>query len=363
MSEELIADLEKRFPRGPVIRGALRLPADRFQITVLFGPSGCGKTTVLRSLAGLERPEAGRIEFRGRAWFDASIRSFLSPQERDVGFLFQDYALFPHLTVAQNVAYGLRHHSLAARSELVADILDRFQLGELKQRYPHQVSGGQQQRVALARVLVRRPSLLLLDEPLSALDASLRDELRRQLRRWLADYGIPVIVVTHDRIEAMTLADQIVVMDAGQVRQSGSVSDIFSRPRDLNVAQIVGMETVVAGEVVAVTNGLATVDVAGVRLTAVAPAPEVQRVHVCIKAVLLLRKAQTEMSVRNQIPAVVQWLSQEGPLVRVGLNGGFELSALVTRPACAELQIREGETVIVAIKAPSLHLIPRHEAP
>ncbi|MGE4002403.1 MAG: ABC transporter ATP-binding protein [Planctomycetaceae bacterium] len=332
-------------------------------MTVLFGPSGCGKTTVLRTLAGLERPETGKIEFRGGAWFDAGQRKFLSPQVRDVGFLFQDYALFPHLTVAQNVAYGLGRHSLAARNELVADILGRFQLGDLQQRYPHQVSGGQQQRIALARVLVRRPRLLLLDEPLSALDASLRDELRSQLRRWLSDFDIPVIVVTHDRTEAMAIADQVVVMDAGRVRQSGSVPEVFSRPCDLNVARIVGTEMVVPGEVVAVTNGLATVDVAGVQLIAVAPVPDVRRVHVCIKAeeVLLLRQPHADMSVRNHFPAVVQWLSHEGPLVRVGLNGGFDLSALVTRPACEELQLREGERVIVAVKTPSLHLIPRHE--
>lgn len=362
MSRELMADFEKRFPRGAVIRGELRLPADRFHVTVLFGPSGCGKTTVLRSLAGLERPNSGRIEFHGESWFDAGRRTLLSPQARDVGFLFQDYALFPHLTVAENVAYGLRRLPVERRSRLVTEILDRFQIRELERRYPHQVSGGQQQRIALARVLVRRPRLLLLDEPLSALDATLRDELRSRLRRWLSDFGIPVVVVTHDRIEAMALADQIVVMDAGQVRQCGSVPEVFGRPCDLNVARIVGTETVVAGEVVSVADGLATVEVAGVRLTAIAPPSEVRYVHVCIKAeeVLLLRQPHADMSARNQFPARVQWLSHEGPLVRVGLQGGFDLSALVTRPACEELQLREGETVIVAIKAPSLHLIPRN---
>lgn len=361
MSQELIASFEKRFPRGAVIRGDIRLPADRFHVTVLFGPSGCGKTTVLRSLAGLERPEVGRIEFRGEAWFDAGKWKFLSPQARDIGFLFQDYALFPHMTLAQNVAYGLMQHSLAERNNLVANILDRFQLGGLQQRYPHQVSGGQQQRVALARALVRRPRLLLLDEPLSALDATLRDELRSQIRLWLSDFNIPVIVVTHDRTEAMALADQIVVMDAGNVRQSGSVPEVFSRPSDEHVARIVGTETIVPGEVIAVTDGLAKVDVSGVQLIAVAPTFQERHVHVCIKAeeVLLLRQPHPAMSIRNQFPAEVRWLSPEGPLVRVGLNAGFELSALVTRPACEELQLREGETVIVAIKAPSLHLIPR----
>ncbi len=363
MSEDLVADFEKRFPRGACIRGKLRLPADRFHVTVLFGPSGCGKTTVLRCLAGLERPDSGKVEFRNETWFDARQRRFCSPQQRDVGFLFQEYALFPHLTVAQNVAYGLRHLAASERNGVVADILARFQLRALEQRFPHQVSGGQQQRIALARVLVRRPRILLLDEPLSALDASLRDELRSQLRRWLSDFGIPVVVVTHDRTEAMALADRIVVMDEGQVRQSGPVAEVFSHPSNLGVARIVGTETILPGEILSVAEGLATVDVAGVRLLAVAPLQPVRHVHVCLKAedVLLLRQPHGDMSVRNQFPAVVQWLSHEGPLVRVSLNAGFELSALITRPACEELQLREGERVTVAIKAPSLHLIPRKE--
>ncbi len=363
MSEELVADFEKRFPRGAVIRGELRLPANRFHVTVLFGPSGCGKTTVLRCLAGLERPDNGKIDFLDETWFDTGQRWFRSPQQRDVGFLFQEYALFPHLTVSQNIAYGVRHLAAADRNQLVADILGRFQIRELEQRFPHQVSGGQQQRIALARVLVRRPRLLLLDEPLSALDATLRDELRSQLRRWLSDFGVPVVLVTHDRTEAMALGDQVVVMDGGRVRQCGTVPEVFSRPCGLDVARIVGMAVIVPGEVVSVAGGLATVVVEGVRLLAVAPLHSSRHVYVCLKAeeVLLLRQPHADMSVRNQFPAVVQWLSHEGPLVRVGLNAGFDLSALVTRPACEELQLRKGEQMTVAVKAPSLHLIPRNE--
>jgi molybdate transport system ATP-binding protein len=230
----------------------------------------------------------------------------------------------------------------------------------LAERYPHQISGGQQQRVALARAVARRPRLLLLDEPLSALDSALRDEMRTQLRRHLGDFGIPVVLVTHDRTEAIALADQIVVMESGRVRQSGSVHDVFTHPADLNVARIIGIETVQPGEIVGVEEGLASVSVAGVRLVAVAPAENCRNVHVCIRGedVTLQRQRPGETSARNHLHAVIKWLTPEGALVRIGLDCGFELTALVTRPACAELDLKVGEQVTALIKAPAIHLMP-----
>jgi molybdate transport system ATP-binding protein len=210
MSEQLVARFEKRFAGGPTIAAELAAPADRFSITVLFGPSGCGKTTILRCLAGLERPDSGTIAMASDVWFDAAKRISLTPQQRDVGFLFQEYALFPHLTVAGNVGYALRKLAAAQRTRLVDEMLARFDLTGLGQRYPRQISGGQQQRVALARALVRRPQLLLLDEPLSALDGPLREQMRQEMRQWLAAFAIPVVLVTHERLEATSLADQIV---------------------------------------------------------------------------------------------------------------------------------------------------------
>ena len=204
---------------------------------------------------------------------------------------------------------------------------------------------------------------MLLDEPLSALDSVLRETLRGSLRRTLSEIGIPVIVVTHDRSEAMSLGDQLIVLDGGRVVQSGSVPDVFSRPSDVRVARIVGVETIVAGAIVARREGLATVEASGVRLTAVAPTEAVTRVYVCLKAedVMLLRQPQEGISVRNQFSAVVRGLSREGPLVRVGLKSGFDLTALVTQAACDELQLREGSTITVAIKTPAVHLIERRE--
>src|SRR5207302_1799877 len=184
-----------------------------------------------------------------------------TPQRRGVGFLFQDYALFPHLTVSANVGYSLSRLRREARRQRVTDLLGVFGLTGLEDRYPHQVSGGQQQRVALARTLARRPRLLLLDEPLAALDGPTREQLRPELRQRLAAFGAPAVVVTHDRTEAITLADHLVVMDQGRVVQQGPAAEVFTRPAGLAVARIVGTETVVPGQIVAVADGLATVQV------------------------------------------------------------------------------------------------------
>lgn len=361
MTGELVARFEKRFARGATITVDLRLPVNGFSVTALFGPSGCGKTTVLRCLAGLEQPNDGVIEFDGRPWFSSAPQLSLSPQQRDIGFLFQDYALFPHLNVAQNIGFGLRADGDSDRHDRVTQMLDLFELSGLGPRYPHQISGGQQQRVALARVLARQPKLLLLDEPLSALDATLREQLRRELRRLLADFGIPVIVVTHDRTEAIALADRVVVMESGRIRQTGSMQDVFTRPSDLAVARIVGVETVVTGEVLNIEGGLATVKVGDSKLIAVAPTPAAPKVHVCIKGedVALQKGTPTESSVRNHLAATITSLTPEGPLVRVSLDCGFDLTALVTRPASEELHLQVGDHITAMLKAPAIHLIPR----
>lgn len=362
MSGKLVTHFQKRFSGSAVIHARLELPVNEFSTTVLFGPSGCGKTTILRSLAGLERPESGTITFNEEVWLDAERSICRSPQERGVGFCFQEYALFPHLTVSQNIGYGLRAKG-TERDRTVAGMLERFQLEGLEHRFPHQISGGQQQRVALARVLVRQPRLLLLDEPLSALDATLRDELRTKLRQLLSSFGIPVVLVTHDRTEAIALADQVIVMDAGRVEQSGAVEEVFSKPLNSKVARIVGIETVETGEVIEVSDGLATVDVRGVRLIAVAPSDPTPKVHVCIRGedVTLQNGEQGTQSSRNHLAGTIKWITPEGPLLRVGIDCGFELTALVTRPACEELGLRVGDHITATIKAPSIHLMPMRD--
>lgn len=360
MTLELVAQFTKRFDTGARIDADLRQPADRFSVTVLFGPSSCGKTTTLRCLAGLERPEQGQITFAGETWVDCARHINRTPQQRDIGFLFQEYALFPHLTVADNIAYGITGARLDRRKRVSA-MLEHFQIAGLEDRYPHQVSGGQQQRIALARVLVRRPRLLLLDEPLSALDNPTREKLRPELRRLLAEFGIPVVLVTHDRIEAMALADHLIVLDQGKILQQGSVEEVFSRPADAVVAHIVGMSNVLPGRVLKREEGLATVAVGRAQLTTLAPDPLTVDVCVCIRAedVVLLKGQANHISPRNCLPSTVRALIPEGPLVRVVLDADFALQALVTRSACRELDLREGEPVMALLKVPAIHLISR----
>jgi molybdate transport system ATP-binding protein len=215
MSGDLVAHFTLRYRQGPSITGHLRLPLDRRHVTVLFGPSGAGKTSLLRCLAGLERPQSGHIQAGDELWFHADRSLCLSPQQRGVGYLFQEYALFPHLTVAGNIGYGLHRLPPAARRAKTDELLARFDLTGLADRRPRQLSGGQQQRVALARVLARKPRLLLLDEPLSALDAALRQELRQELSRILAALDIPVVLITHDAAEAKDLADEVLAVPMG----------------------------------------------------------------------------------------------------------------------------------------------------
>jgi len=365
VSEPLEIRFEKRFPGGVSVAAEWEQPAARFSVTVLFGPSGCGKTTALRCLAGLLRPEAGTIRCGSDVWFDANRRVHQPPQRRGVGFLFQDYALFPHLTVAGNVGYALAGLSRKERERQIADLLSAFGLTGLGDRYPHQVSGGQQQRVALARTLARRPRLVLLDEPLSALDGPTREELRPELRERLAEFRTPVVLVTHDRTEAMALADHLIVMDRGRVVQQGPPPDVFTRPADLAVARIVGTETVQPGQIVAVADGLATVEVGRAKVAAVAPGNSVREVFVCIRGedVALQRGEVGDSSPRNRLAGVVDSLTCEGPLVRVGLDCGFPLVALVTRPACTELGLSVGDRLTAVLKAPAVHLIPRPQKP
>ena len=358
----LVADFVKAFPGGATIAATVSQPVAGPFVTVLFGPSGCGKTTILRCLAGLERPGRGRITFDGETWFDAARRLSLPPQRRKVGYLFQDYALFPHLTVEQNIGYGVNWPP-RMREKLIAEMTERFGLDGLARRRPGELSGGQQQRVALARAMACAPRLLLLDEPLSALDGPTREPLRRELRQLLRTMNTPAVVVTHDRVEAMALADQVIVLSEGTVRQSGTVEEVFGRPANLTVARIVGVETVVRGKVIGVDAGLATVAVGpgGQHVLAVAEPDAAGEVDVCVRAedVMLQRQSPADTSGRNKLKAVVTSIVQEGPLVRVSLDCGFPMTAVITRPAREELNLAEGDTVTAVVKATAVHLIPR----
>jgi molybdate transport system ATP-binding protein len=354
----LEADFRRRFSGGPIIHGTLNFPADRPGVTVLFGPSGSGKTTVLRCLAGLERPDSGFVRFAQQTWFDAARGLWVAPQQREVGYLAQDYALFPHLTAAGNIAYGLNGLPSAQRKERTEEMVALLGLGGLEGRYPAQLSGGQQQRVALARALARRPRLLLLDEPLSALDAPTRGQLRRELRRLLVMLKVPALVVTHDRVEALALGDAVVVLIEGEVRQSGPVTEVFARPANLAVARAVGVETVEPGRILSVADGLATVQVGETHLLAPVPPWDAEEVHVCVRAEEVALEAGPAGG-SGCLAGRVLAFDREGPMVRVGLDCGFPLVALVSERVAQELGLREGSETTAVLPTQAVHLIAR----
>ncbi|MGH3329341.1 MAG: ABC transporter ATP-binding protein [Streptomycetales bacterium] len=358
----LAARFTRRFPGGQQVVAELDVPLDRPAVTVLFGPSGSGKTTILRCLAGLDSIDEGRLTYGEELWEDAERAVRRSPQRRRIGYLAQDYALFPHLSVARNIAYGLRRLPVRQRAGRVAEMLRMLRLHGLADRRPAQLSGGQAQRVALARALAPYPRLLLLDEPLSALDTPTREELRGELRAVLAGLDVPSLLVTHDRTEALALGDAMVVVVDGRVRQTGPVDQVFTRPADLDVARVVGVESVLPGRVVRVdAEGLATVDVGGRGLVAVTPPAEAHEVFACVRAedVALEPRGFHLTSARNRFRAQVTTTVPEGPLVRVGLDCGFPLAALVTKHARDELALVPGAAVTAVVKASAIHLIPR----
>jgi len=361
MERSLILDVERPFPGGPAIRASATLPLDDGLVTVLFGPSGSGKTTVLRALAGLDPEARGRITFAGEPWLDAARRLALPPQRRRVGLLFQDYALFPHLSVEANVAYGLFALPKAERRVRVRTLAARLRIGELLDRRPAQLSGGQRQRVALARALAPSPRLLLLDEPLSALDAPTREELRTELRHALEGAGIPAVVVTHSRVEALALGDRLAVMVDGEIRQVGPVREVFSAPTDLAVARVVGTENVLPARIVARAQGLVTVAVGETHLVAVAPDRLEGEAFACIRAeeVVLEEAPGAPTSARNTLVGIVTARADEGPLVRVRLDCGIPLVALVTRPGAEAMGLEPGKRVAALVKAPAVRLVAR----
>jgi iron(III) transport system ATP-binding protein len=249
MTELAVHGVKKSLGGLPILQGAA-FRAERGKILALLGASGSGKTTLLRCIAGLETPEEGRIEISGRPVFDSAKGVALAPEERQIGLVFQSYALWPHRTVAQNVGYGLKLRKVASgeiQTRVVA-ILEKLGLAHLAARFPHQLSGGQQQRVAICRALVYEPKVLLLDEPLSNLDAKLREEARFWIRKLIIELGTCAIMVTHDQAEALAMADHVLLLKDGIIVQEGEPIDIYSKPRTFYSAEFLGTNNLMRGK-------------------------------------------------------------------------------------------------------------------
>jgi iron(III) transport system ATP-binding protein len=245
MADIVFAGVSKRFGASLAL-DALSLTLPNRALTCLLGPSGCGKTTTLRLLAGFMTPDAGEIRIGGKVM--SSAGAAIAPERRDMSMIFQSYALWPHRTIAQNVGYGLLQRGMpkAEIATRVGEALALVQLSHVAGRYPGELSGGQQQRVALARAVVVRPQTLLLDEPLSNLDANLREEMRAEIRRLHDLYGLTTVYVTHDQTEAMTTSDQIALLNGGRIEQVGSPEDIYIRPATIFAARFIGNANILA---------------------------------------------------------------------------------------------------------------------
>jgi iron(III) transport system ATP-binding protein len=248
---ELHLDYGTGAQANPILKG-VSMHLKRGEVVALLGPSGSGKTTLLRAVAGLESPKAGAINIGERRVFDGANGYEMPAEQRNLGLVFQSYALWPHKTVSENVAYGLKLRKMA-KSEIeskVKDVLTQLGLGHLGERYPHQLSGGQQQRVAIARALVYNPPVILLDEPLSNLDAKLREEARAFLRELIVRLGLSALMVTHDQAEAMAISDRILLLNNGKIEQQGSPQSMYETPDTLFTAEFMGSNNRLPGKVV-----------------------------------------------------------------------------------------------------------------
>ncbi len=271
MADLKVKDLKLRLGDNEILKG-VSFSVTPGQVVALLGPSGSGKTTLLRAVAGLEVPHGGTIAIGDKVFFDAARHIELPAEKRGLGLVFQSYALWPHRTVFDNVAYGLklRGTDAAEIKTRVEKTLAQIGLGHLAERYPHQLSGGQQQRVAIARALVYEPPVILLDEPLSNLDAKLREEARAWLRTLIVTLGLSAIHVTHDQVEAMAIADRIILLEGGVIAQEGPPTALYNEPATLFAAEFMGSNNRLDGKLVENAGGKATIEVFGERITGIA---------------------------------------------------------------------------------------------
>ena len=344
------------------------------QVLVLFGPSGAGKSTALKLMAGLAKPREGKIEIGGRVVFDSAAGVWAPAHRRRVGYLTQQCHLFPHLKVNQNIGYGLRGLPAREREATVRYWLETLHLDGLEQRRPWELSGGQQQRVALARALAPGPDLLLLDEPFSSLDPELRRILQRELRSMLTQREIPVVVVTHDREEALVLGDWVQVLDEGRVIDSGPPLQVLGQPGQGRVARLVGVENLLELEVESrnAEDGTMFCTAGDFKLEvpfsepdpgsgghSTGPLPKADRVNVGIRAsdIILAEVEPTGTSARNRLPGTVTAVEPRPPGYTVTLDCGQTLQCHITRASLTEMDVTPGRRMWAVFKASSCFLV------
>ena len=336
-------------------------------ITILFGASGAGKTTVLDCVAGLAEPDSGTISVGDRTLFDAQ-RINLPVAKRRVGYVLQSLALFPHMTVEQNVAYGLAHVPAVERNERVTSMLRAFRISHLAARKAREISGGESQRTALARTLVTDPEVLLLDEPLAALDAPTKAHIIDDLREWNRTHRIPIVYVTHNREEVFALGDRVIVLEAGCMVAEGTPHEVMTAPSQQTVAQLVGFENVFDSVVESVhpERGTMACRIAGLQGSVVLETPLVRggvgselRVGIRAGDILLATSPPVGLSARNVIPGRILSLEQRDVIVSARVKCRIEMEVHLTLAARDSLQLTTGKEVWLVIKTHSCHLMQK----
>jgi len=333
-------------------------------VTILFGPSGAGKSTLLDCIAGLLRPDAGRIEIGGEVLLDSTTGLNLSAQQRHIAYVFQTLALFPHLNVEANVSYGLANLPAAERRARVMEILAAFDVEKLRARKPGEISGGEKQRVALARSLVTSPRILLLDEPLTGLDAELKASILDDLRVWNATKQIPIVYVTHSREEVDALGERVIAMDRGQVLNEGTPREVLESPRHHRLAQAAGFENLMRGTVLDLRE---PDGVMCVRLGESACEIEVplghalpgSNVRVAIGAgdILLATERPNALSARNILEGKIVSMERRGSIMAARVDCGVKFAVHVTPGAVRALELQAGQRVWLVLKTHSCHLV------
>jgi molybdate transport system ATP-binding protein len=338
------------------------------ELMVLFGPSGSGKTLTLHCIAGLVKPDSGFMRLNGLPYFDSAAGVSLPLNMRRIGYVFQDYALFPHMTVYGNVSYGISREPKGVVKEKVDELLSILRLEGLEGRYPSELSGGQRQRVAIARALIVHPSLFLLDEPFAALDYPVRSKLRVDLKRLRTRFSTPTIMVTHDLEEAFILGDRIAVMNEGRIEQIGTREEVFYRPSSKKVAKFLGIKNIFRGKVDSIGEGIASIESTGFRVMApyLQPVSTGDNVEFCIRPeeVMILREDRPvrEGLSENIIPGHIIEIVEQGPtyLVLFHKENGPTLHINVPSYAFKKLGLYEGKEVRVSLKRESIWIIPKN---
>ena len=338
---------------------SLELPAG---FTIVFGPSGAGKSTLLDCIAGLLRPDAGRIALGDGVLYDSAQGIFVQPQDRRIAYVFQSLALFPHLTVEQNVTYGLVHLSVAERNERASQILEQFHVAGLATRKPSDISGGERQRVALARSLVTNPRALLLDEPLTGLEAGLKSAILDDLQAWNAANSIPIVYVTHSRDEVDALGERVITMDQGKIVSQGAPHMVLDAPRRRRLAVAAGFENLLPGVVVELreTDGVMRVRLQHVELEVpLGQALVGDAVRIAIRAgdILLATEKPHGLSARNVLPGKIVALDERGPVVLLQVDCGDCFQVQVTRSAARALSLSPRMNLWLVVKTHSCHLV------